>query len=156
MKKLENSDHRQILPNIRIHHQKPKNFSRNGESNLLISAITAISRQLRQGYLRTPRMQEPRRELVLICNLDPHYMIHLLTHHLWPTLHPKKQVASVTWKQDLADPKNYLICTPVILSFSIQLSLRIERTVRYRRSSTQFFCSRKNRPRSNLEACPCP
>ena len=54
---------------------KNQKISRNDESNLLISAIAAVSRQLRQGYLRTPRMQEPRRELVLICNLDPHFMI---------------------------------------------------------------------------------
>ena len=30
--------------------------------------------------------------------------------------------------------KNYLICSPVMLSFSIQLSLYIERTLRYRRT----------------------
>ena len=66
---------RQILPKFQNPPSKTKKVSRNDESNLLISAITAVSRQLRQGYLRTSRMQEPRRELVLICNLDPHFMI---------------------------------------------------------------------------------
>ena len=55
-------------------------------------------------HLLTARLPEdikdaprPRGELVLISLL--------LTHHLRPTLQPQKQVASVTWKQYLWDPK---------------------------------------------------